>query len=473
MKRFLQVISVMLIDIASYYFSLTTAWGFREHVLPDYFTQVAENFPLVNYLYFWWIPLIYIFFIGYVQAYTIRLPFWEEVKVMLNALTLSMLVVLAVVTLGRVPDKISRVIILALWLNSIVIFPLFRLCGKKLLFKIGIFREKVLILGAGRAGTLILKWLKRESHIGYEVIGFLDDNPEKIGKYIDGVKIFGKVRHYTRFVKELQINTIIISMPSLGPEKISNMAFKVQQNVKNTMIVPDLYGISLLNTELLNLFYEEIFLLKIKNNLKSPINRLVKRCFDLFFSIMLLPVLLVFIVIIGVLIKLETKGPVFYSHLRMGKEGKHFKCFKFRTMVRDAEERLKELLQKDSNVKDEWDLHWKLKKDPRITKVGGFLRKTSLDELPQVFNVLKGDMSLIGPRPYLLRELPLVEDGMNTITKVAPGITGLWQVSGRSDTTYRYRVRLDIWYIMNWSLWLDVLILLKTIKVVILMKGVR
>ncbi|MCI4626383.1 MAG: sugar transferase, partial [Candidatus Magnetoovum sp. WYHC-5] len=179
------------------------------------------------------------------------------------------------------------------------------------------------------------------------------------------------------------------------------------------------------------------------------------------------------IIIIGVLIKCETRGPVFYSHLRVGKDGRHFKCYKFRTMVKDAEERLKELLQRDVNVKDEWEKHWKLKNDPRITKIGLFLRKTSLDELPQIFNVLKGDMSLTGPRPYLLRELPIVEDGMNTITKVVPGITGLWQVSGRSDTDYRYRIRLDIWYIMNWSLWLDVLILLKTIKVVILMKGVR
>ncbi|MCI4626353.1 MAG: hypothetical protein L3V56_10380, partial [Candidatus Magnetoovum sp. WYHC-5] len=273
MKLCGQIIAIMMIDIISYYASLVSAWSFREFVVPDYLADASSNFPLISYIEFWWIPLIYIFFIGYLQTYTTRLPFWEEVKVLLNGLTISMLVVLAVVTLGRIPDKVSRVIIVALWLISIVLFPVFRLFGKRLLFKSGLFKEKVLILGAGRAGQLILKWLNREWHIGYEVIGFLDDDIQKIGICIEGKKIFGKIRHYTKFIKELQINTIIIAMPSLGPEKISHMAFKIQQDVKNTMIVPDLYGISLLNTELLNLFYEEIFLLKIRNNLKSTINR--------------------------------------------------------------------------------------------------------------------------------------------------------------------------------------------------------
>jgi undecaprenyl-phosphate galactose phosphotransferase len=164
---------------------------------------------------------------------------------------------------------------------------------------------------------------------------------------------------------------------------------------------------------------------------------------------------------------------VIYSHYRIGRKGKIFKCYKFRTMQKDAEEKLQELLQKDSSARLQWEQYWKLIDDPRVTRVGRFLRKTSLDELPQILNVLKGEMSLIGPRPYLLREKDAIQDKLEIITSVAPGITGLWQVSGRNDITYQHRIKLDVWYIMNWSLWLDIYILIKTIKVVLGMRGAR
>ncbi|MBF0517501.1 MAG: exopolysaccharide biosynthesis polyprenyl glycosylphosphotransferase, partial [Nitrospirae bacterium] len=320
---------------------------------------------------------------------------------------------------------------------------------------------------------LISQWLERERHIGYEVLGFLDDETDRTGTYIDGKKVFGQVRHYTRFIKELQINTIIIAMPSLGPDKISRLAYEVQQKVKNTLIVPNLYGIALLNTELLHLFYEEIFLLKVKNNLKSTSNRIIKRAFDLTVGIVLLPFLLLLMAVIGIITKLTSPGPVIYKQQRIGIGGRSFNCYKFRTMVEDSERILNELLQSNRDMKDEWDRHWKLSNDPRITPIGMFLRKTSLDELPQIINVLKGEMSLVGPRPYLQREMYAIADDIEDITKVPPGITGLWQVSGRSSTTYEHRIRLDIWYMMNWSLGLDLYILLRTIKVVLFMKGVR
>lgn len=223
--------------------------------------------------------------------------------------------------------------------------------------------------------------------------------------------------------------------------------------------------------DLLKKFYENILLLDIKNSLKRVPIRLLKRIFDLTISIFLLPPLIILTVIIGILIKIESNGPVIYAHERLGKGGKPFKCYKFRTMVKDAEDKLKKVLQSNPEMKQEWETYWKISNDPRVTRIGTWLRKSSLDELPQVFNVIKGDMSLIGPRPYLLRELDEYAD-IRTITVVPPGITGLWQVSGRSDTSYKHRLRLDIWYIMNWSLLLDIFILIKTIKVVLFMKGV-
>lgn len=177
-------------------------------------------------------------------------------------------------------------------------------------------------------------------------------------------------------------------------------------------------------------------------------------------------------VLISLIIKFSTEGPAIYSHKRIGKKGKEFKCYKFRTMYINADEKLKEILAKDPEKKKEWETYWKLKDDPRVTKIGSFLRKTSLDELPQIFNVLKGEMSLVGPRPVVQKEIDeYYKENSYYYFMVPPGITGLWQVSGRSETSYEYRVSLDSWYVKNWNLWLDIVILLKTVKAVIKREG--
>jgi Undecaprenyl-phosphate galactose phosphotransferase WbaP len=164
-------------------------------------------------------------------------------------------------------------------------------------------------------------------------------------------------------------------------------------------------------------------------------------------------------------------GPAFYGHTRIGKNGKPFKCWKFRTMVMNSQEILKDLLEKDPAARDEFEKNFKLKNDPRITKVGAFLRKTSLDEIPQLFNVLCGEMSLVGPRPVVEAERGYYADNIHYYTSVKPGITGLWQVSGRSDTGYVQRVQLDCTYVKNWTLWNDIVIIFKTIHVVLTKKG--
>jgi undecaprenyl-phosphate galactose phosphotransferase len=146
-------------------------------------------------------------------------------------------------------------------------------------------------------------------------------------------------------------------------------------------------------------------------------------------------------------------------------------CYKFRTMYLDADERLQGILERDPAARAEWERHWKLKDDPRVTDMGKFLRKTSLDELPQIFNVLRGEMSLVGPRPYIQNEEKFLHDFKDPILSVLPGITGLWQVSGRSNTSYNYRIALDSWYVRNWNLWLDIVILIKTIPVVFKTEG--
>ena len=176
--------------------------------------------------------------------------------------------------------------------------------------------------------------------------------------------------------------------------------------------------------------------------------------------------------IIAIIIKLNSSGPAIFSQSRIGKNNKPFKCFKFRTMYDDADKRLSDLLENNSDAINEWNNSWKLRNDPRVTKIGKFLRETSLDELPQIFNVLKGDMSLVGPRPVTKKEIDeYYKDQAKLCFGVNPGVTGLWQVSGRSNTSYDYRITLDSWYVRNWNLWLDIVILFKTVRVVLKREG--
>lgn len=178
-------------------------------------------------------------------------------------------------------------------------------------------------------------------------------------------------------------------------------------------------------------------------------------------------------IIIPVVIKLTSRGPVFYRHDRLGEGGRPFKVWKFRTMYADADERLKAILDSDPVRRAEWERNFKLADDPRVTAVGRFLRRSSLDEFPQLFNVFVGEMALVGPRPIVEGEVASYGEDYATFSSVKPGITGLWQVSGRSDTDYARRVALDVHYILNWSPWLDIWVLKKTLAAVLMMRGAR
>ncbi len=199
----------------------------------------------------------------------------------------------------------------------------------------------------------------------------------------------------------------------------------------------------------------------------------LKRMFDLILGFLMLTATLPFFIVIALLTKLDSRGPVLFTQKRLGKNGKQFNCLKFRTMVGDAGDVLRHALEKDQALKEEWKFNFKLKNDPRVTRVGSFLRKTSLDELPQIINVLRGEMSLVGPRPRPLYELDGQKDDhlFYVGLTVRPGITGLWQVSGRNDLDFKQRILLDAIYVQNWSLQLDFLLLYKTIKVVLKQTG--
>jgi Undecaprenyl-phosphate galactose phosphotransferase WbaP len=209
----------------------------------------------------------------------------------------------------------------------------------------------------------------------------------------------------------------------------------------------------------------------LQQNLMLPLPRLTKRCMDFVTAILGGIVLLPFLFYLAVAVKMSSRGPIIYGHTRIGRNGRRFKAWKFRTMFQDSNLVLEQYLEANPDAQEEWERDHKLRFDPRITRIGRFLRKTSLDELPQLWNVIWGDMSLVGPRPIVDAEIIKYGPYYGFYTMVKPGITGLWQVSGRNNTTYDERVQLDTYYVRNWSPWMDVVLLLKTIRIVLFAKG--
>ncbi|NIP41591.1 MAG: exopolysaccharide biosynthesis polyprenyl glycosylphosphotransferase, partial [Aliifodinibius sp.] len=207
--------------------------------------------------------------------------------------------------------------------------------------------------------------------------------------------------------------------------------------------------------------------LEVHQNLLNLSAQIQKWIMDMVLSIIVLVVLFPLFVLVGLLIKLTSKGPIFYSHSRIGQGGKHFNIFKFRTMYQNADQMLEKYLEENPQYREEWETEQKIRKDPRITPIGRILRKLSIDELPQVWNVIRGEMSLVGPRPIVDEEIEKYADKFAVYKRVKTGITGLWQVSGRNNLPYEERVRLDEYYVRNWSIWLDVYIMARTIWVVL------
>ena len=270
-------------------------------------------------------------------------------------------------------------------------------------------------------------------------------------------------------IQKTKVKTVIISSSNI--EKMSKVVTDIQPFVKNIVFTPNLSNIPIANMEINKLPIENVVLLNVKNNLALRRNKIMKYIFDMVLTIIGTICISPILICIAIWIYKDSPGPIIFKHMRVGKDGKIFPCYKFRSMCVDAKEKLEELLQNDPEARAEWERDFKLKHDPRITKSGAFLRRTSLDELPQIFNVLKGEMSLVGPRPIIKDEMERYGNHIDDYLMVKPGIAGIWQCSGRSDTTYQERVQMDSWYVRNWSVWLDIMILWKTLEAVFSKKG--
>jgi len=367
-------------------------------------------------------------------------------------------------------ESLSRLWLTVGWMAAALLLPTFRMVVRYVLAKAGVWQMPVMVLGNEERLRTIEHAFQADRALSYYVAdcqpltAFKDllDNcdPDREAECLERLKGLALSRDI-RLVLAPEHDQIPI---------VERLAALLDRYQYRYAIASPLQGIPLHGLEQQYFLGQDLLLLTTSNNLQRPINRAIKRVFDVgsicAAMVVVVPVLAVF----AALVKLDG-GPLFYGHKRVGRDGKTFKCWKLRSMVPNADQVLRDLLERDEAARREWEADYKLRKDPRITWIGGLLRVSGIDELPQLFNVLVGEMSLVGPRPVVEDEIERYGKNTSAYFAVQPGITGLWQVSGRNDVDYGTRVALDLWYAKNWSLWLDLVILLKTFPAVLARRG--
>lgn len=383
--------------------------------------------------------------------YSIRRPFWDELRDLLGTVIYMASLHASLITLLDRDLDVTH--FTQGWVLAAIMLPLARNGMRRLLRKLKLWEQPMIIVGNGPNARDALIALKQESAIGYCYCATVE--PDIEGRWLDA-------------------HPYAMVVVALDPEQNALLQVTLRQLIarsRDYFVVPAIRGLPLEGMTSFHTFSHEVMLLRASNHLKQLPSQLMKRLFDYVGASLLL--VLSSPVMLCLLLRLKLEGgPLLFWHERVGRNGKSFLCPKLRSMTVDADQRLEALLNSCEQSRAEWAHSQKLKNDPRITPLGRFLRETSLDELPQLWSVLRGDMSLVGPRPVTRAELQRYEDQVSYYMQVLPGITGLWQVSGRSEADYSTRVALDVWYVKNWSLWTDVVILLKTASVVVRRKGV-
>ncbi len=360
--------------------------------------------------------------------------------------------------------EFSRFMFIMSWGASLFILPFGRSIIRKFLACKSWWGIPVIIIGAGKTGETIITSLKKHSYIGLRPVVAVDDDIDRWG-YIDSIPVIGGLDVIPEISSKLRVDHAIIAMPKVDSKKQEQIIKKYSNYFTRVTVIPNLFGLSSLWVSTRD--FGGILGLEVQQKLLRKSALMAKRLFDIIISGILGITVLPLVLFISVLIWLDSKGSIFFKQERMGKDDTRFKIVKFRTMHIDAEQRLSDLLDKNPAMKREYDIYHKLKDDPRLTRVGKILRKFSLDELPQFINVIKGEMSLIGPRAYMPWEKEKMNGHDEMILKVKPGISGLWQVTDRNASSFEERNLTDVYYIRNWSMFLDFYIFMRTISVIV------
>ena len=444
----------LLAIVATVALAVTTRQSFNGH------------FELADYFRLW--PLLALFSVTYASfgLYPgIALSPTAELRSLSSATTLVYLVLSALTFAFRAPFTYSRGAFFGAWLASLFVVPLVRAGVRGWLSGQPWWGYRAIVLGGSGMGEAVVRSLVKNPEIGLRPVAIFDDHLQA-GSYLHGIPVMGGTKEAAAFSKREGLRRAIVAMPDEAPGKVLRLLDEYGKTFSRIFVVPGLHGLSAVGVEIRDM--SRTMALELRKSLLMAGPRAAKRCLDLGLGIVALTLLGPAMLLIAALIKMESRGgAALYSQDRVGLGRGAFRVWKFRTMIPNAEQALAAYLEAHPELRMEWERDQKLKTDPRVTRIGRFLRKTSLDELPQLINVLRGEMSLVGPRPIVDGEIAKYGDSFGLYTQVIPGLTGLWQVSGRNLTTYSERVELDNYYVRNWSPWLDIWVLARTVKVVV------
>jgi Undecaprenyl-phosphate galactose phosphotransferase WbaP len=319
----------------------------------------------------------------------------------------------------------------------------------------------VVLFGGGATALLVLRKLKSQPHLGLRPVAVVTN--QVADSEMEGVSVYKS--EYLDRIASSGVRHAIVAAPELPQSEFADVLERCGDAFPHLILIPDtdfIWRVGSYTRDLMGVLGHQA-----RNNLLHSGSRIAKRAIDIACSAVLTSFLLPLILVISLLVVVESGFPVFYSQKRLGHEGRIFHIWKFRTMAQNSTEVLERCLASRSDLRKEWAEDQKLRNDPRISRVGRVLRITSLDELPQLWNVIKGEMSLVGPRPIVEAEVAKYKEAYSLVAKAPPGLTGLWQVSGRNHTTYAERIAYDTYYVRNWSVWMDIYLLAKTVGVVL------
>ncbi|WP_294429728.1 undecaprenyl-phosphate galactose phosphotransferase WbaP [uncultured Treponema sp.] len=435
---------------------------------------IGTSFFIINFINHSWInfrsfvtywiylpPMMVVFYAAGLYPGLVHPPADEVKKLGICSFFVFVGIALSI-TVEEVDDKWPIVVaMLCATPIALIILPTGREFARTIFSKQKWFGVPAVMYVCGNSGDVIIERLIKRPDLGYKPGMIIDSRAFIPGEKL-GIPVYPPSPDTFEFIKSLGIKVAILCDYDRDTTYINSY-------YRYTIQIPKINDVSTISTNVRD--FGGILGFSSTHNLTKPISLFWKRVIDLFLLLISSPLTLPLVLFVSLAIKISSPGPVFYGHKRIGKNGKEFKCWKFRSMVIDADKQLEKILAENPQMREEWEKDRKFTNDPRVTKIGKILRKTSIDEIPQFFNVLTGEMSFIGPRPVTQPELKKYGNKSDFILSVQPGLSGMWQISGRSDTGYEERVTLDSYYIQNWSVWLDIWIIIKTLYVVVRGKG--
>ncbi len=386
-----------------------------------------------------------LFFLFYLYGlYNRRNDFWEESRIILQSVFFLFIFIATIVFVTKTSLSYSRAMVVLIFINMFWTLPIGRIMSKRLLSRWRTWQINAYIEGDEVQSEKLRKDLRINWFLGY--------------RSVDSVE---------------RAKIVFIATKNMPVDKLEKLIASYKKKMSEVVLIPYLNNISFANAEIIDLRIGRMSMVNIQNQLFKTKNRILKKTVETFAVLLLMPLFFIIFLMIAIWIKFDSRGPVLFRQERLGEDGEVFECYKFRTMTVENEALLADYLQEYPEEAAYYAKYHKYHNDPRLTGAGRLLRKLSLDELPQMINILKNEMSLIGPRPYMVNEKKKIGDNIETILHVKPGITGFWQISGRNDLDFDERLELDTWYIQNWSLWLDFIIFIKTFEVLITRRGAR